>query len=496
MNLYEISEKARETGIENIPISGVTDNSAEFTAGNVFVCIKGEKFDGHTLAEEMLNKGAAAIVVERDLQLRSQIIVPDSRRYFAELASCFYGRPTKKLKLIAVTGTNGKSTTIAFIKHILEKRGHKVGSIGTVCYDTAGSIYEAQLTVPHSMDLYRLFRETLDNGAEYCVVEASSQSLSQSRFADESFECAVFTNLTQDHLDWHKTMGNYYLAKQSLFDMTKSAAVCVDDKYGERLVKYIKLKDGIPLLTYSVKDAADNYPVNIKSASAGVSYWLSSATEEKSLPVNLVLPGLYNVANSIGAVSACMLLGINFSDAVEALRDFKGVSGRCEVIYDGSFTVIRDYAHTHDALTKFLTGVKSFMRRDSRLICVFGAGGERDAAKRPLMGEAVDKLADFIFVTSDNPRFENQEQIISQVCEGIKRMPCETFADRKEAIEAAVKMAETGDMITLCGKGHETYQVIGGEYQPFDEKEITLEAIRKFKSGELGAPINSEKELI
>jgi UDP-N-acetylmuramoyl-L-alanyl-D-glutamate--2,6-diaminopimelate ligase len=482
VRLFEISEEAKKEGLNNTEITGVTDNTKEFEPGNIFVCIKGANFDGHTAAKEMLEKGAAAVITERDLGLENQLIVPNSRKYFAKLASAYHRNPAKKLRLIAVTGTNGKSTVIALIKHILEKQGYKVGSIGTVNYDTAGKTYEAHLTVPRQFELYRLLRETAENGADYCVVEASSQALAQDRFADELFDCAVFTNLTQDHLDWHKTMENYYLAKRSLFDMTKSAVVCIDGKYGEKLVKYIKAEHNMPLITYSAKDFADNYAVNIKAAGIGNSYWLSSAKEEKSFPVKLALPGLFNVANSIAAVGACTSVGVKLDDAVGALSDFKGVRGRSEVIYNGDFTVICDYAHTEDALIKFLSSIRSIADsafQGSRLICVFGAPGERDKAKRPLMGEAAARHADYIIVTSDNPRFEAEDEIIEQVCKGIKSTPYETFTDRKEAIEAAMKIAEKGDVIALCGKGHETYQVIGDKYLPFDEREIVLNAIKE-----------------
>jgi len=456
-------------------VTGITDDSREITAGNIFVCIKGAHFDGHDAAREMLEKGAAAIIAERDLGLEKQIIVPNTRRELARLASEFCGNPTKDLKLVAATGTNGKSTVIALIKHILEVGGRKVASIGTVGYDTCGKTYEAKLTVPRQTELYKLFREAADNGAEYCVAEASSQALAQERFAEEVFECAVFTNLTQDHLDWHGTMENYFLAKRALFDMTKSAVVCIDDKYGERLVKYIQSEYNYPVITYSAKDFADCYAVNIKSAGAEVSYWFSSAGEEKSFPLKLRIPGLYNVANSIAAIAACAQLDVPLDEAVEALSDFKGVRGRSEVIYSGEFTVICDYAHTEDALNKFLSSIKNITcneGRGSRLICVFGAPGERDIAKRPLMGEAADKYADYIIITSDNPRFEDESEIIEQVAEGIKNTPFEKFTDRKEAIEAAVKMAQKDDIIALCGKGHETYQAIKGKDLPFDEREI------------------------
>jgi len=463
----------------DIEVTGITDDSRELKAGNVFVCIKGDSFDGHDAAREMLEKGAVAVVAERDLGLEKQVIVQNTRKELAKLASEFYGNPTKNLKLIAATGTNGKSTVIALIKHILETQGSKVASIGTVGYDVVGKIYEAKLTVPRQTELYKLFREAVDNGAEYCVVEASSQALAQDRFGEEvfAFECAVFTNLTQDHLDWHGTMENYFLAKRALFDMTKSAVVCIDDKYGEKLVKYIQSEYDYPVLTYSAKDFADSYAVNIKSSGAGVSYWFSSAKEEKSFPLKLAMPGLYNVANSIAAISACVQLGIPLDKAVGALENFKGVRGRSEVIYDGEFTVICDYAHTEDALVKILSSIKQFTTGGSRLICVFGAPGERDVAKRPLMGKAADKHADYIIITSDNPRFEDENEIIEQVAAGIKNTPFEKFTDRKEAIHAAVKIARKGDIIALCGKGHETYQAIRGEDLPFDEREIVLNAV-------------------
>jgi UDP-N-acetylmuramoyl-L-alanyl-D-glutamate--2,6-diaminopimelate ligase len=463
--------------IFDLEVTGITDDSRELEVGNIFVCIKGQAYDGHDCAREMLEKGAASVVAERDLGLEKQIIVPNTRKELARLASEFYGNPTKNLKLIAATGTNGKSTVIALIKHILEEQGLKAASIGTVGYDVVGKTYEAKLTVPRQTELYKLFREAADNGAEYCVVEASSQALAQDRFGDEMFECAVFTNLTQDHLDWHGTMNNYFLAKRALFDMTKSAIVCIDDEYGEKLVKYIEETHNIPVITYSAKNIADCCAVNVKSSGAGVSYWFSSAREEKSFPLKLKMPGFYNVANSIAAITACTELGIPLIDAVNALMNFKGVRGRSEVIHDGEFTIICDYAHTEDALVKILSSVKEFTT--GKLICVFGAPGERDAAKRPLMGAAVDKYADYIIITSDNPRFEDEDEIIEQVAAGIKAAPFEKIPDRKEAIRAAVKIAQTGngDLIVLCGKGHETYQAVRGEDLPFDEREIVKELL-------------------
>lgn len=477
MKIYDISPEAKAEALENVTINGITDDTSRFNAGDVFVCIKGINFDGHDFAEEMLEKGASMIICERDLGLEKQLVVKNTRAYFSKLASNYYGNPTKELKLIGVTGTNGKSTITALLKQILETLGYKTGTIGTVGYDVITKVYEAHLTTPRQMDLYRYFREMADNGAEYCVVEASSQALSQSRFDEENFECAVFTNLTQDHLDWHKTMERYYLAKRSLFDRTKRALICIDDKYGEKLLKYVRKTNEIPVATYSAVDTADYYAVNIKTDSAGVNYWLSAVKSEKSFPAELGMPGVFNVGNSIAAVAVCTELGFYINEVVDALKECKCVRGRSEVIYNGDFTVICDYAHTEDALEKFLGSVRSFAPK--RIICVFGAAGERDTSKRKSMGEAVARICDYVIVTSDNPRFEDQQSIIDNVIQGVIKQdtPYKTFTDRKEAIKAAISEAEKGDIITLCGKGHETYQVIDDRYEPFDEREIVAELV-------------------
>jgi len=453
-------------------ISGVTDDTREVEEGFAFVAVKGEKFDGHDKAAEMLEKGAAVIIAERDLGLQKQVIVPDTRAAYAEVSKKFYGEPTEKLKLIGVTGTNGKSTTAHLIRLILNSLGHKTGLIGTIEYDVCdGSPKEARLTTPRQNELYRLFAEMVKNGAEYCVIEASSQALSQSRFAKENFVCGVFTNLTRDHIDWHKTMENYYRAKKSLFAMCENAVVCIDDKYGARLCRELN----IPVKTYSVGSAADYYGVNIKTSGAGASYRLADAASEKSYPVKIRMPGSFNVANSIAAVAVCNVLGFDTGDCAETLNNCTGARGRGEIIYSGDFTVICDYAHTEDALIKILTSVREYANK--RVICVFGAAGERDAVKRPAMGASAAKLSDYIIITSDNPRFEDPAAIIAEVAEGCKNLPApyKTFVDRREAIAAALAEAEKDDIVVLCGKGHETYQVIGDDYLPFDEREIVAE---------------------
>ncbi|MCL2071457.1 MAG: UDP-N-acetylmuramoyl-L-alanyl-D-glutamate--2,6-diaminopimelate ligase [Oscillospiraceae bacterium] len=481
MELLDVFEKYK--------ITNVTDDTRNVSEGSLFVAIKGDNFDGELSAAKMLSeKGAAAVITQNDLGLERQVIVENARLAYAQAVSLFYGNPTSKLKLIAVTGTNGKSTVATLIKAVLEKNAHKTGFIGTTCYDVCnpcGKVYEAKLSTPRQDELYRLFAEMVENNAEYCVMEASSQALDQFRIAGESFETGVFTNLTQDHLDWHKTMENYYKAKKSLFYMCKSAVICVDDKYGKRLAGELRKELNMPITTYSINELADVYGVNIKTSSGGVSYWFSDSKAEKSFPFKFKMPGIFNVANSMAAVAACRMLGnvggeglkLSVEECITALEGCPGVRGRCEVIHDGEFTVICDYAHTEDALVKILTCVRDFAAR--RIICLFGAAGERDADKRPSMGATAAKYADFLIITSDNPRFEEPEKIISEVKEGIPKIapPCVTFVDRHEAIKFAVAEAEKGDIVLLCGKGHETYQVIGDDYTRFDEREIVAQLV-------------------
>jgi len=460
----------------NFDITGVTDDTREVKPGYAFVAVKGENFDGRAAASDMLGKGASVVVTETDLGLPAQVIVPDARAAYAEIAKAFYGDPTNALKLIAVTGTNGKSTTAYLIKRILDGLGHKTGLIGTICYDVCdGNPREARLTTPRQNELYSLFAEMAGNGAEYCVIEASSQALSQSRFAKERFVCGIFTNLTRDHIDWHKTMENYYKAKKSLFDMCENALVCVDDKYGCRLRRELS----IPVKTYGAGADADYYGVNVKTERMGVSYLFSKADSGESHPVKLKMPGVYNVANSIAAIAVCDIIGFDAGGCAKVLEKCPGARGRGEVIYEGGFTVICDYAHTEDALIKILTAVREY--KPHRIICLFGAAGERDAVKRPAMGASAAKLADYLIITSDNPRFEDPAAIIAGVESGCKNSaaPYRTFIDRREAIEFALKEAEKDDIVLLCGKGHETYQVIGDEYTPFDEREIVTEIMNE-----------------
>ncbi len=476
MNLYEICKEAEQQGIPDCEINSVTDNTTKLQKNDIFVCIKGKSFDGHTAAEEMLQKGAALIVAEHDTGLSPQIIVPDTRKYLALLAAAYYGNPEKKLNMIGITGTNGKTTIAHLIQHILQQSGKKCACIGTAGIDLCGTSYEEDSDIPTTplpMDLFRFLAEAVKNGCEYCAIEASSQALVQSRLYGIRFKTGVFTNLTQDHLDVHGSMENYYKAKKILFENADSAVICVDDKYGKRLYNELN----IPKISYSAEDAADYYSVNIKTYPDRLTYWLSGEREEKSYPVNLPMPGIFNVANSMAACAVCISQGIDIADSVKALECFKGVRGRFEVIYHKNFTVICDYAHTADALEKILTAVKGTCT--GKIICLFGAAGERDGEKRPDMGLAVGKNADLAVLTSDNPRFEDPYKIMEQVEKGLDKTYCRyrSIENRREAIEYALSEAEEGDVVLLCGKGHETHQIYGNDCQHFDEHEIVKEIL-------------------
>ena len=482
MHLYDILKESERGDIPDREIGIITDDTRKLKAGDIFIAITGRNFDGHAACAGMIEKGAAAVVVSHDLGLPRQLIVPDTRVMYSVLSSRYFGEPTKRLKLIAATGTNGKTTTVNIIKHILNASGHKCGCIGTAGYDVCGKTYEAHLTTPYQFDLYGYFREMADNGAEYCAMEASSQALSQSRFTGETFECGIFTNLTQDHLDWHGTMENYYQAKKSLFSCCKSAVINTDDPWGKRLYDELSSEGKIKLTALSLDGMTDASACRITLKSGGVSYFLTDRASQKAYRVSIPMPGEFNVMNSMSAAEACVQAGVPIEQVVPALNTVKGVCGRAEVLYDGDFTVICDYAHTEDGLEKTLSAIKGFVK--SRLIVVFGAAGERDAGKRPAMGKCVSRFADIAVVTSDNPRREDPQKIIDEVKAGFSEPDageCETitFVDRLEAIKYAVAAAEPGDVIALCGKGHEEYQVIGDDYTHFSEHEI----IRELTSG-------------
>ncbi len=472
MKLSELLENriSVSENLKNKEISLITDDNRKIVKDSLYVCIKGEKFDGHTVAEQALAQGAAAVVVDHDLGLgEQQILVSDTRDCYGMLCAAWFGHPEQKMKFIGVTGTNGKTTTTSVIKHILTANGHKVGLIGTIQNEIGEEIVHTNNTTPLTFELMQLYDMMYRKGCDTVVMEVSSFGLVQKRIGQTHFDIAVFTNLTQDHLDYHKTMENYYQAKKMLFSVCDKAVINTDDDYGKRLYQEISCEK------YSYGHTGDFacQPVSVKAN--GTEFMLN---QEK---ISMLMTGYFNIANATAAYAVCQLYGLEQKQILPALQSCTGVRGRCEVIPTGKeFSVICDYAHTPDAIENILENVKLYT--ENNLICLFGCGGNRDKTKRPLMAQAAAKFADRLIITSDNPRDENPEDIIQDILAGLKesRTPYKVVTDRREAIAYALKTAQAGDVIVLAGKGHEDYQIFADNYHThFDEREVVAEALKE-----------------
>ncbi|MFR7908312.1 UDP-N-acetylmuramoyl-L-alanyl-D-glutamate--2,6-diaminopimelate ligase [Porcipelethomonas sp.] len=475
MRLYKLIEGLADINIPDREISSVTDNTKKVRKDCIFVCVKGGSFDGHDAAAEMLEKGAAVIVAERDLGLgNKQIITDNSRKFYGELCAAWFDHPEKKLKIIGVTGTNGKTTITNVIKNIFMKNGVKTGLIGTICNEIGDETVHTDNTTPMAFDYMCLLDKMVKAGCKYAVMEVSSFGLVQHRIGPTHFDMGIFTNLTQDHLDYHKTMENYYQAKKMMFDECDYALINTDDEYGRRIFSEISCKKE----RYGISSEADYYADAIKIKSDGTSFWY--CYNGKSQLVNMKMTGMFNVSNVTAAISVCLKAGLPIEDILKAVSEYNGVKGRCEIIPTGrDFTVICDYAHTPDAVENILKSVREYT--EGRLICLFGCGGNRDAKKRPLMAKAAAKFADRLIITSDNPRDEIPEAIIDDILAGLKdsEIPFDVVVDRTKAIHHSLKIAEKGDIIVLAGKGHEDYQVLpGNEHIHFDEREIVSEGLK------------------
>lgn len=475
MRLYKLIEGLADINIPDREISSVTDNTKKVRKDCIFVCVKGGSFDGHDAVAEMLEKGAAVIVAERDLGLgNKQIITDNSRKFYGELCAAWFDHPEKKLKIIGVTGTNGKTTISNVIKNIFMKNGIKTGLIGTICNEIGDETVHTDNTTPMAFDYMCLLDKMVKAGCKYAVMEVSSFGLVQHRIGPTHFDMGIFTNLTQDHLDYHKTMENYYQAKKMMFDECDYALINTDDEYGRRIFSEISCKKE----RYGISSEADYYADAIKIKSDGTSFWY--CYNGKSQLVNMKMTGMFNVSNVTAAISVCLKAGLPIEDILKAVSEYNGVKGRCEIIPTGrDFTVICDYAHTPDAVENILKSVREYT--EGRLICLFGCGGNRDAKKRPLMAKAAAKFADRLIITSDNPRDEIPEAIIDDILAGLKdsEIPFDVVVDRTKAIHHSLKIAEKGDIIVLAGKGHEDYQVLpGNEHIHFDEREIVSEGLK------------------
>jgi UDP-N-acetylmuramoyl-L-alanyl-D-glutamate--2,6-diaminopimelate ligase len=464
------------------PVENIAYDSRRVQRHTMFVALRGEKTDGHQFIGHAIDKGASVIVTEREQKdpRVTCLVVENTRTALADFSATFYGNPGRKLKLAAVTGTNGKTTTTFLIKHICENAGLRCGLIGTVRYEIGERILPAIRTTPESLDLQELLAQIANAGCKAAAMEVSSHALAQDRTRGLEWNVAVFTNLTQDHLDFHGTMENYFEAKTKLFtglagqkQKTKPRAIVnVDDRYGQQLLD--KLDKSVAVTTYGMGLRADFRASNYHAEFTGTSYQLDA--RGKSYLVRLPLIGRFNVTNSIAALAAAEVLGINLRSAVLSLGKAPQVPGRLELVpAKRQFQVFVDYAHTPDALANVLKTLREL--QPNRLITVFGCGGDRDRQKRPLMAEMADRLADYSIITSDNPRKEDPSAIIAETEKGFRSNRYEKIVDRTEAINRAVALARARDIVLVAGKGHENYQEFADYTIPFDDIQVARRAI-------------------
>ncbi len=473
-------------GCLNKTITGITYDSRQITAGSLFVAIAGFTTDGHQYINDAISRGAVAVVIENENYKSTDyawIHVEQSRIALADMSNTFYGYPSSHLNLIGVTGTNGKTTVTNLITNILEDAGHTAGLAGTIHNRIGKEIIPVHHTTPEAPDLQELFVKFLDKGANYAVMEVSSHALELERVRGTEFDVAVYTNLTQDHLDFHGNMENYLRAKGKLFSSLstkgrkqrrKFAILNKDDKYHHELAEMTS----VPIITYGIKGPADIKAENVRVLPQGVQYELHYT--DQVIPVKLKLTGIFNVYNSLAAIAVGLVEGIEIKKIIKSLERIPSIPGRFEKVEAGQdFTVIVDYSHTPDSLENCLKTTREFIK--DRIITVFGCGGDRDKKKRPIMGEIAGKLSDFCVVTSDNPRSENPHEIIRGIVPGVNKVMGShqyvTIADRRDAINYAISKASSGDAVIIAGKGHEDYQIIGDKVIHFDDKEVAREAL-------------------
>jgi UDP-N-acetylmuramoyl-L-alanyl-D-glutamate--2,6-diaminopimelate ligase len=472
----------RVIGTLDREVESIAYDSRRVQSDTLFVAIRGEKSDGHQFVDQAIEQGASVIVAEREIvsPRATCLVVDDSRGALADLSAAFYGMPARKLKMAAVTGTNGKTTTTFLIKHICEKAGVRCGLLGTVQYEIGDRILPAIRTTPEALDIQELLAQIVNAGGRAAAMEVSSHALAQERTRGIEWDVAVFTNLTQDHLDFHGTMENYFEAKAKLFlqlpsqskKKRASAVINIDDRYGEKLLDRIAGKS--PVITYGLGLHADFRASNYRTEFAGTSYQLDA--RGRSYLVRVPLIGRFNVANSMAALAAATALGVNLRDGVLSLARAPQVPGRLELVpAKRQFQIFVDYAHTDDALRNVLKTLREL--RPRKLIVVFGCGGDRDRKKRPLMARVADELADHAIITSDNPRKENPDAIINEVEKGFRSTHYEKIADRTEAIRHAAAMAEARDLVLIAGKGHEKYQEFADHTIPFDDIQVARRAL-------------------
>lgn len=482
MKLYKLLRDTEHTLINgdlNVEINNICYDSRKVDKNSVFICIKGSKVNGHNFINKAVKSGAAAIIIEEELQLKSENIalikVEDTKSALASIANIFYDEPSKEINLVGVTGTNGKTTVVHYIKDILEAYGQCTGVIGTLGYELRNQQIDVEKinpTTPEALELQAVFNEFINKGAKNIVMEVTSSALSKHRVDYCDFNIGLFTNLSQDHLEEHGTMENYKNEKLKLFHKCYIGVINMDDKVGKEIIE----KSTCEILTYGINEAADIRATEIEYKNDSVIFTVNIENIIKRVKVNI--PGKFTVYNVLGAIGACYGLGLDINSILNLLSNIKPVSGRLEMIENSvNKNVIVDYAHTPDALEKLLMMARDIT--DGRLITVFGCGGDRDKSKRKVMGMAAGILSDYCIITSDNPRNEDPFKIIEDIEDGMWRVDSkyEKIVDRRKAIEKGLKLIKDDDFLIISGKGHEDYQIIGNTKVHFDDREIVKEKL-------------------
>ena len=454
-------------------VSGLCFDSEKVKEGDLFFCLVGAENDGHMFAADAISRGAAAVVVERTLALDvPQIEVADTRKALSHAASAFYGNPSKRLKMIGITGTNGKTTTTYIVKSIIEAAGFSCGLIGTNAVEYLESKTDARLTTPDPIELHAILKEMSDAGVEYVVMEVSAHALKLSKVDGIVYEVAAFTNFSRDHLDFFGSMDNYAQAKMSFFspEHARSAVVNADDTLGNAILKNSKL----PAVTYGVDNPSDVFGIDLEMSAYGLSYVINMADNVGR--VKFSLTGRFNMYNTLCAAAIAMSLGFDLNTVIAGIRNVKKIDGRFNIINMSKCNVIIDFAHTDDGIANILRAIREFA--PARIITVFGCGGNRDRTKRAVMGKIVSQMSDYCFVTSDNPRFEPPQDIIDEIASGIDEIGKTNYqkiVDRKQAIREAIAMANKNDIVLIAGKGAEKYNDVMGRKQPYNDEKYVLE---------------------
>lgn len=482
MKLKQLIENLKYTNfinfedVEDVEITGISYNSKTTKQGDIFVCLVGEHTDGHKYYEAAVKNGASALMVEKKLDCNlPQIVVNSTRTQIADIADRFYNSPSKDLNLIGVTGTNGKTTVTHLVQKILELSGEKCALIGTLGYKLSSEdqYKEAKHTTPQAPEL----QATLDliknkESIKNVVMEVSSHALEQNRTGGCVFKGAVLTNLTQDHLDYHITMDNYFEAKAILFKNLKPdnfAVINIDDTYAERFIETVP--KGVKILTYGIKNDADLNAKEIEFSMKGADFTCKTPTGERK--VSLQMNGMFSIYNVLAALAVGIALNIDIDLCIKSLETTKGVAGRFEIVSNNPLVIV-DYAHTPDGLENVLSAAREITPKESKLVCLFGCGGDRDATKRPKMGAIAEKLSDKVVITSDNPRSEDPQQILTDIISGLKSVNAKNVfveADRGKAIQLLKTVCKENDVVVIAGKGHEDYQILKDKTIHFDDRE-------------------------